>query len=56
MTTITVTSDLFSAATQKKIELAQKFATLRKSGKLEKFMEKKRKKNVSRDRKQLPFR
>ena len=42
-------------AVQKKIELAHKYMELKKSGKLEKFMTKKRKKNARRDRKQLPF-
>jgi len=42
-------------ATLKKIELAKKFSVLKRSGKLEKFVEKKRKRNVKRDRKQLPF-
>lgn len=45
---------IYVAATQKKIELAEKYAKLKKSGKLEKFMSKKRKKNSSRDRKRLP--
>ena len=46
---------LIYTATQRKIELAQKYSELKKSGKLKKFMSKKRKKNSSRDRKRLPF-
>ena len=42
-------------ATLKKIELAKKYSELKKSGKLEKFVEKKRKRNAKRDRKQLPM-
>ncbi len=42
-------------ATQKKLLLAKKYTELKKSGKLDKFIAKKRKKNASRDRKQLPF-
>jgi ribosomal RNA-processing protein 36 len=37
----------------KKIELVEKFKKLQKSGKLEKYMEKKRKKNASKERKRL---
>ncbi len=44
------------SATQKKLLLAKKYAELKKSGKFDKFIAKKRKKNASRDRKQLPFR
>ena len=43
-------------ATQKKLELAEKYSKLKKSGKLEKFLTKKRRKNASRDRKALPAR
>ena len=43
-------------ATQKKLELAEKYSRLKKSGKLEKFLAKKRRKNASRDRKDLPGR
>ncbi|XP_064403649.1 ribosomal RNA processing protein 36 homolog isoform X2 [Halichondria panicea] len=42
-------------STQKKLLLAKKYTELKKSGKLDKFIAKKRKKNASRDRKQLPF-
>lgn len=41
-------------ATQKKIELMQKYSELKKSGKVEDFLKKKRKKNAARDRKQMP--
>ena len=41
-------------ATQKKIELMQKYSELKKSGKVDEFIRKKRKKNASRDRKQMP--
>jgi ribosomal RNA-processing protein 36 len=36
--------------------LAEKYGRLKKSGKLEKFLAKKRRKNTSRDRKGLPGR
>ncbi|CAH1262009.1 ribosomal RNA processing protein 36 homolog [Branchiostoma lanceolatum] len=39
---------------EKKLVLAQKFKELKKSGKVEKFLQKKRKKNAARDRKHLP--
>ena len=42
-------------ATIKKIALAKKYSELKKSGKLEKFVEKKRRKNTKRDRKRLPL-
>ena len=45
----------FLSAAQKKLEMAQKYKELKRSGKLDKFLSKKRKKNASRDRKQLPF-
>lgn len=45
---------LVHVATQKKLELAEKYGRLKKSGKLEKFLAKKRRKNASRDRKDLP--
>eukprot|EP00731_Ephydatia_muelleri_P027395 Em0019g268a len=41
-------------ATQKKIELVQKYSELKKLGKVDEFIRKKRKKNASRDRKQMP--
>ena len=47
---------LSTVATQKKLELAEKYGRLKKSGKLEKFLAKKRRKNASRDRKDLPAR
>lgn len=40
---------------QKRAELALKYKELKRSGKLETFLTKKRKKNASRDRKHLPF-
>ncbi|CAN8000306.1 unnamed protein product [Ixodes hexagonus] len=39
---------------KRKIELAEKFKELKKAGKLEKYLEKKRKKNVRKERKLLP--
>jgi len=46
---------MVGVATLKKIELAKKFSELKRSGKLEKFVERKRKRNARRDRKHLPF-
>lgn len=43
-------------ATHKKLELAVKYGKLKKTGKIEKFLAKKRRKNASRDRKDLPAR
>ncbi|KAK8778160.1 hypothetical protein V5799_020499 [Amblyomma americanum] len=40
--------------TKRKIELAERFKQLKKAGKLEKYLEKKRKKNVQKERKRLP--
>ncbi|RXN06566.1 amine sulfotransferase-like protein [Labeo rohita] len=39
---------------QKKLELAEKFSELKKSGKLENFLSKKRKRNATKDRRKLP--
>ena len=47
---------LVHPATHKKLELAEKYGRLKKAGKLEKFLAKKRRKNASRDRKDLPAR
>lgn len=41
-------------ADKKKLELAEKYETLKKSGKLDKYLMKKRKKNALKDRKKLP--
>ncbi|XP_013415255.1 ribosomal RNA processing protein 36 homolog isoform X2 [Lingula anatina] len=40
---------------QKQLQLADKFKELKKSGNLEKYLSKKRKKNASKDRKKLPI-
>lgn len=42
-------------STQRQLELVQRYQELKKTGKLDKFLSKKRKRNVSRDRKRLPF-
>ena len=42
------------AALSKKIALAQKYKALKSEGRLDRYMEKKRKKNVQRDRKSFP--
>ncbi|XP_016148447.1 ribosomal RNA processing protein 36 homolog [Sinocyclocheilus grahami] len=39
---------------KKKLELAEKYSELKKSGKLENFLSKKRKRNATKDRKKLP--
>ncbi|XP_059425371.1 ribosomal RNA processing protein 36 homolog [Carassius carassius] len=39
---------------RKKLELAEKYSELKKSGKLENFLSKKRKRNATKDRKKLP--
>ena len=44
-----------SPAVQKRLALAEKYKQLKRTGKLEKFLSKKRKKNTQRDRRQLPF-
>ena len=38
----------------KKLELAEKYKELQKSGKLDKYLSKKRKKNASKEKKKLP--
>ncbi|XP_029594672.1 ribosomal RNA processing protein 36 homolog [Salmo trutta] len=40
---------------KKKLDLAEKYSELKKSGKLENFLSKKRKRNAGKDRKKLPF-
>ena len=42
------------AALSRKIQLAQKYKALKSEGKLDRYMEKRRKKNVQRDRKSFP--
>lgn len=42
-------------AVQKQLELVDKYKELKKTGKLEKYLTKKRKRNAQRDRRQLPF-
>lgn len=42
-------------ADKKKLELAEKYSELKKSGKLENFLSKKRKRNAGKDRRKLPF-
>ncbi|CAH1791959.1 unnamed protein product [Owenia fusiformis] len=44
------------SADKKKLELAEKYKELKKSGKLEAYLGKKRKKNAQKERKKLPFR
>ena len=44
---------LFTAE-KKKLELADKYKELSKSGKVDKYLNKKRKKNAAKDRKKLP--
>ena len=41
-------------ALSRRIQLAQKFKVLKNKGKLDRYMEKRRRKNVQRDRKSLP--
>ena len=43
-----------AAADKKKLALAEKFKELKKSGKIEKYMQRKRKKNASKEKKKLP--
>lgn len=43
-----------SAAEKKKLQLAEKYEQLKKSGKLENFLSKKRKRNTMKDRRKLP--
>lgn len=38
------------------MELAEKYAELKRSGKLESFLSKKRKRNAIKDKRRLPFR
>lgn len=42
------------SAEKKKLQLAEKYQELKKSGKLENFLSKKRKRNATKDRKKLP--
>lgn len=42
------------AAEKKKLQLAEKYQELKKSGKLENFLSKKRKRNAGKDRRKLP--
>ena len=42
-------------ADKKKLELADKYNELKRSGKLENFLSKKRKRNAGKDRRKLPF-
>lgn len=44
----------FLTADLKQQELVEKYKELKESGRLQKYMEKKRKKNTSKDRKRLP--
>lgn len=44
------------SADKKKLELAEKFKELQKSGKVEKYMNKKLKKNARKEKKKLPNR
>lgn len=45
---------LCSAAEKRKLELAEKYAELKRSGKLESFLNKKRKRNAIKDKRHLP--
>ena len=40
---------------QNKLQLAEKYEQLKRSGKLENFLTKKRKRNATKDRKKLPY-
>lgn len=42
------------AAEKKKLQLSEKYQELKKSGKLENFLSKKRKRNAGKDRRKLP--
>lgn len=42
------------AAEKKKLELAEKYKTLKESGKLDRYLSKKRKRNAAKERKYLP--
>lgn len=44
------------AAEKKKLQLAEKYEQLKKSGQLENFLSKKRKRNAGKDRRKLPSR
>ena len=46
--------DLFSTADARKQELIEKYKQLKASGKLEKFLEKRRKKNAAKDHRYIP--
>ena len=46
-------SSIFTAE-KKKLELAEKYKTLKSDGKLEKYLSKKRKRNAAKDRRHLP--
>lgn len=45
---------IFFPAEKKKLQLAEKYQELKKSGKLENFLSKKRKRNAGKDRRKLP--
>lgn len=45
---------LYFTAEKKKLELAEKYKTLKESGKLNKYLSKKRKRNAAKERKYLP--
>ena len=44
-----------SLAVRKQLELAEKYKQLKRRGRLEKYLAKKRRRNAQRDRRQLPF-
>ena len=44
-----------SAAVEKQLDLAEKYKELKKSGNVEKYLSKKRKKAAAKDRKKLPY-
>lgn len=43
-----------AAADKRKLQLAQKYEELKKSGKLDNFLSKKRKRNAGKDRRKMP--
>ena len=46
---------MYLPAVQKQLELVDKYKELKRTGKFEKYLTKKRKRNAQRDRRQLPF-
>ena len=52
---MTQCSVLSISAIRRQLELAKRYKQLKESGRLEKYLARKRKKNAQRDRRQLPF-